>query len=911
MTILHFNARSIYGKFNEISTELKIYDSSVICITETWLHAGTTLGLYDLNGYCSYSNCRSSKLGGGCSIYVRKELHSQSVASDVTSNDAFNVCAVLVGSRSNLILLVLVYRAPWATSSDNKELCTHLELISARHRSLVIVGDFNLPQYKPSGMSPCVNITNHPILRFISENNLTQLVQQPSRLGAFLDLIFVSPNFANSNVTYLPPIAGSDHSSQLLSIQGVLSPSVIGTTTAVNVEHLNSILSLINWDFIFSGCLTVDDFAFHLESVLKESIMKCTTTRCRFRRQRLPRHIVMLLRAKKKAWRRGQLCGNLDPYYELRRTTQAAIRQFRRNTESRLIYNGNRSKFFAYINRSLGKSRHPIQINVNGVAVSDNVAANTFSQYFATHFSQSKQLSNYPESRCDITLQHFNCTENDIILALKSCSTSNCSIDGISYRILKSVAQHIIYPLKVICQHSFNDGLFPSMWKQATISPLYKGQGDRASVDSYRPISICSCLGKIVEKVACSQLSLYIHSNNLLLGSQHGFVPGKSTLTNLLEFDHHIANALTSGHPYDIVSFDLKKAFDKAPHHRIAEALAEIGICSRALSWLINFLAGRSQRVRVADNYSNPTCVTSGLVQGSCLGPILWTVFVDKLLRRLHHNNVAFADDFKFCADVSISNQNDVQDDINVVINWSKDYDMPLSTEKTLVMHCGPRQPYHVYHLDGRPLNSVDHFSDLGIVRCSNGGYSTHYINLVNKARKIGGAIRHTFLKSNKKLLWPAFETYVIPILMYCCQAWNTNKISDIKLIESVQRRFTKGIFEVKHLSYLDRLRELDVLSLENRRFYADMVLLFRCLHGQLGVIPAQLGISTTSSCTRGNGTLLKQRRATSKVTDKLFCVRVPPLWNKLPRHVTECKCLSSFKRLLLKHLASCQANQA
>lgn len=136
-------------------------------------------------------------------------------------------------------------------------------------------------------------------------------------------------------------------------------------------------------------------------------------------------------------------------------------------------------------------------------------------------------------------------------------------------------------------------------------------------------------------------------------------------------------------------------------------------------------------------------------------------------------------------------------------------------------------------------------------------------------------------------------------------------KISDIKLIESVQRRFTKGIFEVKHLSYLNRLRELDVLSLENRRFYADMVLLFRCLHGQLGVIPAQLGISTTSSCTRGNGTLLEQRRATSKVTDKLFCVRVPPLWNKLPRHVTECKCLSSFKRLLLKHLASCQANQA
>ena len=122
-----------------------------------------------------------------------------------------------------------------------------------------------------------------------------------------------------------------------------------------------------------------------------------------------------------------------------------------------------------------------------------------------------------------------------------------------------------------------------------------------------------------------------------------------------------------------------------------------MGICGQALSWLSDFLSSRSQRVRIGSSYSSPTAVTSGLVQGSCLGPILFTILLDTLLRRLRHSSVAFADDLKYVADVAISSRDDVQEDATTVENWSAEYGMPVSIEKSLVLHCGLHQPKYVY----------------------------------------------------------------------------------------------------------------------------------------------------------------------------------------------------------------------
>lgn len=131
-----------------------------------------------------------------------------------------------------------------------------------------------------------------------------------------------------------------------------------------------------------------------------------------------------------------------------------------------------------------------------------------------------------------------------------------------------------MHPLTVICQQFFNAGKFPTIYKHAVIVPLYRGKGNRnlALASGYRPISLCSCIRKIFEKIANTQITEYLYNNDLLHASQHGFRPRRSTLTNLLVTDKAIADICMAGHAYDVISFDFRKAFYKAPHSRIVES---------------------------------------------------------------------------------------------------------------------------------------------------------------------------------------------------------------------------------------------------------------------------------------------------------------------------------------------------
>ena len=148
--------------------------------------------------------------------------------------------------------------------------------------------------------------------------------------------------------------------------------------------------------------------------------------------------------------------------------------------------------------------------------------------------------------------------------------------------------------MNIIFQQSFYEGIFPQCWKHAIITPLYKGKGDRSDPSSYRAISISSCLGKVLEKVVAKQLIYYLNFHEKLHSSQHGFTAGRSTLSNLLQFNKYIADCLNLKHSFDTLSFDFSKASDKAPHQRVIMAASELGIDGRALAWMARYLEKRT-----------------------------------------------------------------------------------------------------------------------------------------------------------------------------------------------------------------------------------------------------------------------------------------------------------------------------
>ena len=185
--------------------------------------------------------------GGGRILYIHNAISALQLSPATTTNDAFNVCAVLLGHQRFKTLVVIVYKTPWATCDDTKAICKQLDDLLHHHADHIIVaGDFNLPHmHWPVAASSTDTSVELLLRRLVHEHYLTQLAQQPTRKSVILDLILVSSSLESSRVVDLPPIVGCDHSAQQLLIYSNLESVKSKLRNVVNYEYLISLLSQI------------------------------------------------------------------------------------------------------------------------------------------------------------------------------------------------------------------------------------------------------------------------------------------------------------------------------------------------------------------------------------------------------------------------------------------------------------------------------------------------------------------------------------------------------------------------------------------------------------------------------------------------------------------------------------------
>ena len=195
---------------------------------------------------------------------------------------------------------------------------------------------------------------------------------------------------------------------------------------------------------------------------------------------------------------------------------------------------------------------------------------------------------------------------------------------------------------------------------------------------------------------------------------------------------------------------------------------------------------------------------------------------------------------------------------------------------------------------------------DLGILRTADASYSKHCQAIAAKASRTAGAIRHAFRSRDRNLMWAAFQSYVLPITMYCSPLWNSTLKKDINALEKIQRRFTKCIRGLYEQPYANRLKSLHIPTLEDRRFCADMLYIFKVLYHKIDCSLANLGLTLLQSKARRNNLNFVQRRATSKLCAALFPHRAASSWNKLPLNVLNVKSIHSFKESVYNYLHDC-----
>jgi len=464
----------------------------------------------------------------------------------------------------------------------------------------------------------------------------------------------------------------------------------------------------------------------------------------------------------------------------------------------------------------------PINTSSGNMTNSDAELVNSFNDHFVNVFT-AEDTSSIPLPANRFVQPNRLCsdisfTQQDVLDVLTKLRIDTADgPDELSARFLTEIKDHIVYPLFIIFRKSLDEGSVPDDWKSANISPIFK-KGNRNMADNYRPVSLTSLICKMFESIIRDAVVRHLEDNSLLRDSQHGFRKGRSCLTNLLTFMDKVTGYLDSGVPVDTVFLDFAKAFDKVPHRRLALKLESHGISGKLLQWIVAWLSNRKQRVCINGTKSSWQLVLSGVPQGSVLGPLLFLIYINDLDDGIVNSILKFADDTKIFGAVSdLGQHRQLQEDLNTLLQWSKDWQMLFHIDKCKVMHFGHNNLKLDYSLDNKTLQKVHQEKDLGVIISDDMKSSLQCIQAYSKANKMLGVINRAIVYKSKEVMLSLYKTLVRPHLEYCTVAWSPHYVKDRVLLERVQRRFTRMVPELKGLSYPDRLKKLGLWSLEER----------------------------------------------------------------------------------------------
>ena len=330
----------------------------------------------------------------------------------------------------------------------------------------------------------------------------------------------------------------------------------------------------------------------------------------------------------------------------------------------------------------------------------------------------------------------------------------------------------------------------------------------------------------------------HLENNNLLPKNQHGFISGRSTLSQLLQQLEQLIRAWEEGRATDTIYLDFAKAFDKVDHNLLCQNLKRFGITGKVGIWIRAFLTGRHQQVCVNRSLSQPALVLSGVPQGTVMGPILFIMMIDDLDSKLVHSSASkYADDTRVTVCIKTQQDHEVfQIELNTIIHpWGPNNNMSLNGDKFEHLHVGKNlNKARTSYKDpvGKTIEEKEHVKDLGVVISNDLSWNTHTKEVVAKAQNMIGWVLRTFSTRDKIPMMTLWNTQIKPILDYCSPLWSpsANNFRNLDLLEGVQRAFTRHIEGMGSLNYSERLKALKMYSIQRHHERYKIIYLYKII---------------------------------------------------------------------------------
>ena len=463
-------------------------------------------------------------------------------------------------------------------------------------------------------------------------------------------------------------------------------------------------------------------------------------------------------------------------------------------------------------------------------------------------------------------------------------------------RPLKHLSKELSLPLSIIFNKSLSEGHVPELWRLSEVTAIFK-KGARNSPNNYRPVSLTCVICKVLESLIADLIRQYMENNNFFTDCQHGFRSHRSCVTQLLQVLNDFTSFIEDKQNFDVIYLDFSKAFDSVPHKRLLIKLKSYGLSGTLLKWIESFLTNRRQRVKVNNSFSNFSNVTSGIPQGSILGPILFIIFINDLPDVVMNICKIFADDSKVYG--PSTNHVEIQNDLFKLMDWSEMWQQKFNVDKCSVIHYGRTNENHKYYMDKdhkHELKSSAKEKDVGVTFSKNLKFDEHIQIVTTKANQIVGMIKRSFTFMDTDMFLKLYKSVVRPHLEYANVIWHPQYIRQQKQIENVQRRATKLVSNIKDLSYPDRLKSLNLPSIQYRQLRGDLIQTYKILNQLDNIRKEEFFNPSSIDFTRNSEYKLAKPFAKSKLRSNFFSHRVINHWNNLSYFTKSSNTLHDFK---------------